>query len=105
MPWIKATPTMNGNYTIDFKSIRDGKIFNTADDCMDSFTRFEKDSSFGSMVTCRPVFFPLNDDELNFFNKIVEGYRGQIGQLKKNEKTEELASTLLELIKAIKEKI
>ena len=42
-------------------------LMDTAEECMDSFDMFEKDSSFGPLMTCRPIFFPLNDEELEAF--------------------------------------
>ena len=59
MPWIKATPRMGGTFEFSMDDISRGKVYKTAEECMDSFSRFEKDASFGPLMTCRPIFFPL----------------------------------------------
>ena len=59
MPWIKATPRMGGKFEFSMDDISRGKVYKTAEECMDSFSRFEKDASFGPLMTCRPIFFPL----------------------------------------------
>ena len=63
MPWIKATPRMSGKFEFSMDDISSGKVYKTAEECIDSFGMFEKDSSFGPLMTCRPIFFPLNDEE------------------------------------------
>ena len=94
MPWIKATPKMNGDFSFDLRS-----TFKTAEECMNSFTRFEKDKSFGSLITCRPVFFPLNDVELKEFYEIQKQAKDVAEDVKRFLASEELAENLLTLVK------
>lgn len=94
MPWIKATPKMNGNFYFDLRT-----TFKTAEDCMNSFTRFEKDDSFGALTTCRPIFFPLNDEELKAFYEMQKKANEAIEEKKKLSASEELAENLLTLFK------
>lgn len=96
MPWVKAIPNMKGYYTLEM-----GRCFKSADECMDSFDSFERDSSFGPKMTCRPVFFPINDEELAVFYEMQKKASEKIEVEKKNQKVEELADTLLGLFKNI----
>lgn len=40
MPWIKATPRMGGTFEFSMDDISRGKVYKTAEECMDSFSRF-----------------------------------------------------------------
>lgn len=91
MPWLKSTRTCNGDVFINFE-----RKFNTAEECMASFTRFEKDSSFG-MPSCWPVFWPTSDEELKIFQEFLKAAMEQ-----KADPTKELAENLLGLVKALK---
>ena len=102
MPWIKAIPKMDGSFYFSLRDISKGKIFDSAKDCMDSFDRFEKDSSFGMMSTCRPIFLPLNDEELDFFNNVLETYKQNTEKREESKKMEELAETLIDVLKCVK---
>jgi len=90
MPWLKSTRYLDGKVWIDFS-----KAFNTADECINSFTRFEKDDSFGR-PGCWPIFWPANDEELKSFEEFIKEANSQ-----KSDPTEELAKNLLELVKSV----
>ena len=94
MPWFKATSRMHGGFDFDLRN-----PFKTAEDCMNSFTRFEKDDSFGPLTTCRPIFFPLNDEELKGFYELQRKANEAIEEQKKFAASEELAENLLTLVK------
>lgn len=102
MPWIKATPRMGGKFEFSMDDISMGKVYKTADECMDSFSRFEKDGSFGPLMTCRPIFFPLNDEELEAFNAAFDACKISAEDVKKNAKMDELAGTLVDFLKTLK---
>ena len=102
MPWIKATPRMGGKFEFSMDDISRGKVYKTADECMDSFSRFEKDASFGPLMTCRPIFFPLNDEELEAFNAAFAAAKASAEEVKKNAKMNELAGTLVDFLKTLK---
>lgn len=91
MPWLKSTRRMDGTITIDYR-----KPFRTAKECMESFGRFELDDSFGE-PPCWPVFWPAGDNELKAFEEFLEAAENQ-----KPSPTEELATNLVELVKAVK---
>ena len=86
MPWIKATPRMGGKFEFSMEDISRGKVYKTAEECMDSFSRFEKDDSFGPLMTCRPIFFPLNDEELEAFNAAFAAGKTSAETNTKNQK-------------------
>lgn len=90
MPWLKSTRMCSGDVRINFE-----KKFETAEDCMASFTRFEKDSSFG-MPSCWPIFWPGSDKELKIFEEFINAAR-----VHKTDPTEELAKNLLGLVKSV----
>ena len=90
MPWLKSVRYLDGKVCIDFS-----KRFSTADECMDSFTRFEKDDSFGHPGYW-PIFWPAGDTELNAFEEFIKAANSQ-----KEDPTKELAKNLLELVKAV----
>lgn len=69
---------------------------------MDSFGRFEKDSSFGPLMTCRPIFFPLNDEELEAFKAAFAAGKTSAEEGKKTAKMDELAGTLVDFLKTLK---
>ena len=69
---------------------------------MDSFDMFEKDSSFGPLMTCRPIFFPLNDEELEAFKAAFAASKNSAEDGKKNAKMDELAGTLVDFLKTLK---
>jgi len=95
MPWFKATPRASDCcFNFDLRN-----PFKTAEDCMDSFTRFEKDDSFGPLTTCRPIFFPLNDEELEGFYEVQKHAKDGAEERKKLRASEELAENLLTLVK------
>jgi len=102
MPWIKATPKMNGKFEFSMDDISRGKVYKTAEECMDSFGRFEKDSFFGPLMTCRPIFFPLNDEELEAFKAAFAAGKTGADEVKKNAKMDELAGTLIDFLKTLK---
>lgn len=102
MPWIKATPKMGGTFELSMYDISRGKVYETAEECMDSFGRFEKDDSFGSLMTCRPIFFPLNDKELEAFKTAFAAGKRHAEEGKKNAKMDELAGTLVDFLKTLK---
>ncbi len=105
MPWIKATPKMRETFEFSMEDISRGKVYKTAEECMDSFSRFEKDSSFGRMMTCRPIFFPLNDEELEAFKAAFAAGKTSAENGKKNAKMDELAGTLVDFLKTLKNAI
>lgn len=94
MPWFKSTPKMSGGFYFDLNN-----PFKTAEDCMNSFTRFEKDDSFGPFRTCRPIFFPFNDEELEVFYEVQKHAKDCAEERKKLCASEELAENLLTLVK------
>ena len=102
MPWIKATPRMGGKFEFSMDDISRGKVYKTAEECIDSFSRFEKDSSFGPLMTCRPIFFPLNDEELDAFKAAFAAGKTSAEEVKKNAKMDELAGTLVDFLKTLK---
>ena len=102
MPWIKATPRIGGKFEFSMDDISRGKVYKTAEECMDSFSRFEKDASFGPLMTCRPIFFPLNDEELEAFNAAFSACKTSAEDSKKNAKMDELAGTLVDFLKTLK---
>ena len=102
MPWIKATPKMSGVFEFSMNDISRGKVYKTAEECMDSFGMFEKDASFGPLMTCRPIFFPLNDEELEAFNAAFAAAKASAEEVKKNAKMDELAGTLVDFLKTLK---
>ena len=102
MPWIKATPKMGGTFEFSMNDISRGKVYKTAEECMDSFGRFEKDSSFGPLMTCRPIFFPLNDEELEAFKAAFAAGKTSAEDGKKTAKMDELAGTLVDFLKTLK---
>ena len=102
MPWIKATPKMSGVFEFSMNDISRGKVYKTAEECMDSFSRFEKDASFGPLMTCRPVFFPLNDEELEAFNAAFAAGKTSAEENKKIAKMDELVGTLVDFLKTLK---
>ena len=102
MPWIKATPKFGGTFEFSMYDISRGKVYKTAEECMDSFSRFEKDASFGSLMTCRPIFFPLNDEELEVFKTAFAAGKTSVEDCKKNAKMDELAGTLVDFLKTLK---
>ena len=69
---------------------------------MDSFGRFEKDASFGPLMTCRPIFFPLNDEELEAFKAAFAAGKNSAEEGKKTAKMDELAGTLVDFLKTLK---
>ena len=69
---------------------------------MDSFSRFEKDASFGPLMTCRPIFFPLNDEELDAFKAAFAAGKNSAEDDKKKVKMNELAGTLVDFLKTLK---
>jgi hypothetical protein len=105
MPWIKATPKMSGKFEFSMDDISRGNVYKTAEECMDSFGRFEKDSSFGPLMTCRPIFFPLNDDELEAFKAAFAAGKTSTEEGKKIAKMDELAGTLVDFLKTLKKAI
>lgn len=105
MPWIKATPKIRGKFEFSMDDIAMGKVYKTAEECMDSFGRFEKDSSFGPMMTCRPIFFPLNDEELEAFKAAFAAGKTSAEEAKKSEKMDELAGTLVDFFKTLKKAV
>lgn len=102
MPWLKATSKMGGKFEFSMDDISRGKVYETAEECMDSFGRFEKDSSFGPLMTCRPIFFPLYDEELEAFKAAFAAGKTNAERGKKNAKMDELAGTLVEFLKTLK---
>ena len=102
MPWIKATPKMGGKFEFSMDDISRGKVYKTAEDCMDSFGWFEKDSSFGPLMTCRPIFFPLNDEELEAFKAVFAAGKTSAEEGKKNANMDEFARTLVDFLKTLK---
>ena len=102
MPWIKATPKMRGTFEFSMDDISRGKVYKTAEECMDSFSRFEKDASFGPLMTCRPIFFPLNDEELDAFKAAFAVGKASAEEDKKHSKMDELAGTLVDFLKTLK---
>ena len=102
MPWVKATPNMRGMFEISMDEIAKGKVYDSAEDCMDHFRACEKDSSFGPIMTCRPVFFPLNDDELMVFKSAFAEGKANLEDHKKSAKMDELAGTLIDFIRTLK---
>lgn len=102
MPWIKATPRMVGTFEFSMNDISMGKVYKTAEECMDSFGRFEKDSSFGPLMTCRPIFFPLNDKELEAFKAAFVAGKTSAEEGEKTAKMDELAGTLVDFLKTLK---
>lgn len=105
MPWIKATPKISGKFEFSMDDIAMGKVYKTAEECMDSFSRFEKDASFGRLMTCRPIFFPLNDEELDAFKAAFAAGKTSAEDGKKNAKMDELAGTLVDFLKTLKKAI
>ena len=102
MPWIKATPKFDGMFVFSMKDISRGEVYKTAEECMDSFGMFERDASFGPSMTCRPIFFPLNDEELEAFNAAFAAGKTSAEDGKKNAKMDELAGTLVDFLKTLK---
>ena len=102
MPWIKATPKFSGTFEFSINDISRGRVYKTAEECMDSFSRFEKDASFGPLMTCRPIFFPLNDEELEAFKVAFATGKTRVEEGKKTEKMDELAGTLVDFLKTLK---
>ena len=102
MPWIKATPKFGGTFEFSLNDILSGKAAKTAEECMDSFGRFEKDASFGPLMTCRPIFFPLNDEELEAFKAAFAVGKTSAEEDKKNAKMDELAGILVDFLKTLK---
>lgn len=102
MPWIKATPKMCGTFEFSMGDISRGKVYKTAEECMDSFGRFEQVSSFGPLMTCRPIFFPLNDEELEAFKAAFAAGKTSAEDGKKNAKIDGLAGTLIDFLKTLK---
>ena len=105
MPWIKATPKMRGTFEFSMDDISRGKVYKTAEECMDSFGRFDTDASFGPLMTCRPIFFPLNDEELEAFKAAFAAGKTSAEDDKKNAKIDELAGTLVDFFKTLKKAI
>ena len=105
MPWIKATPKMGGKFEFSMDDISRGKVYKTAEECMDSFGRFETDASFGTLMTCRPIFFPLNDEELEAFKAAFAAGKTSAEEGKKIAKIDELAGTLVDFLKTLKKAI
>ena len=102
MPWIKATPKFGGTFEFSMDDISRGKVYKTAEECMDSFGRFEKDASFGPLMTCRPIFFPLNDEELEAFKAAFTAGKTSAEEYKRTAKMDELAGTLVDFLKTLK---
>ena len=105
MPWIKATPKMGGKFEFSMDDISRGKVYKTAEECMDSFGMFEKDDSFGPLMTCRPIFFPLNDEELEAFKAAFAAGKTSAEEGKKTDKMDELAGTLVDLCNMVKDSV
>lgn len=91
MPWLKLTRKMDGTNSVDLRH-----PFKSAEDCMDSFDRFERDPSFG-FSPCWPVFYPANDEELEAFKNFLKAAE----ESEKPDPTKELAKNLLGLVKEI----
>lgn len=105
MPWIKATPKMGGKFEFSMDDISRGKVYKTAEECMDSFGMFEKDDSFGPLMTCRPIFFPLSDEELDAFKAAFAAGKTSTEEGNKITKMDELAGTLVDFLKTLKNAI
>ena len=105
MPWIKATPKMSGTFEFSMNDFSSGKVYKTAEECMDSFSRFEKDTSFGPLTTCWPIFFPLNDEELEAFKAAFAAGKTSAEDGKKIAKMNELAGTLVDFLTTLKKAI
>jgi hypothetical protein len=93
---------MGGKFEFSMDDISRGKVYKTAEECIDSFSRFEKDASFGPLMTCRPIFFPLNDEELDAFKAAFAECKTSAEKVKKNAKMDELAGTLVDFLKTLK---
>lgn len=94
MPWYKLVKKLDGSNYVDMR-----KPYASAEECMNNFSRFEKDTSFGC-APCWPIFYPYNDEELDFFNKIINDMKKE-----KKDPTKELADKLLSLVEAVTEHI